>query len=682
MPGRGLRKLSGTSLGSKLAQLADELEALVDRSRPCRGARRSTAPCRWPRDQLAGVPALVAVVGRDDLGEERPGRLEVVVVAVHAAVGEALGLRLVEDAGGHGHVEAGLVADDRHQLEDALHACARRGRGRPARCRTRWRPSSAVSRAACEHLVGVEERRRLHRRVELRRLAAEVAVLGAAAGLDRQDALDLDGVTAAGQAHVVRQRHEVAQMLRGQVRQRRHLVEGEPARLVDEPGASGNDELVRGRSVGSGGDDGRVAHVVLDGAVCWGRAYREAAVESELNVSWARSAEAAGDDVRLADRWREIRTLSSGGVHTTLPDGRSVLQFASNDYLGLSSHPAVVAAAIEATEQFGAGSGASRLVVGSRPPHDELEAALADWKHAEAALLFPTGYGANVGVLGALARLGATSGSPIAIVSDELNHASIIDGTRLARVPVSVYRHNDVEMASAAIAAHARDGRRSVIVTDSVFSMDGDVAPLTELAEVASATGALLVVDDAHAVFAGHGADLIGASLDPAVEMLVVGTLSKTLGSVGGFVAGPRSLVEWCRNTARSFIFSTARAGLGGRSGTRRARGRAQRGRRGTHGRAAVGGRALRSGQSERRRAGGPRRRGTGAGRQRRPARRGAPRARHPPTNGRRRSLTTARRVVRGCTRSTTSIVSATPARIARGRSGRRHGVGVSPVTR
>ncbi|MFN8051868.1 MAG: aminotransferase class I/II-fold pyridoxal phosphate-dependent enzyme [Acidimicrobiales bacterium] len=145
-------------------------------------------------------------------------------------------------------------------------------------------------------------------------------------------------------------------------------------------------------------------------------------------------------------------------------------------------------------------------------------------------------------------------------MSDELNHASIIDGSRLARVPVSVYPHNDHEAAAAAVASHARDGRRGVIVTDSVFSMDGDVAPLVSLAEVAASTGALLVVDDAHAVFAGAGADVLAAdtSVGAAADVLVVGTLSKTLGSLGGFVAGPAPLVEWCRNTSRSFIFSTA----------------------------------------------------------------------------------------------------------------------------
>jgi len=275
----------------------------------------------------------------------------------------------------------------------------------------------------------------------------------------------------------------------------------------------------------------------------------------EQEFGWSDAAAQAGADLRSANRWRDVRSLSGGGVSTTLPDGRSVVQFASNDYLGLSQHPAVRAAAIEAIEGMGTGSGASRLVVGSRPVHDELESELARWKHTDAALLFASGYAANVGTITALARLGVSTGEPVAVVSDELNHASIIDGTRLAGVPVSVYPHVDVDAAAAAVVAHRRDGRRPIVVTDSVFSMDGDVAPLADLADVAASTGALLVVDDAHAVFAGSGADLL---LGATCEWLVVGTLSKSLGSLGGFVAGPTAMVDWFRNTARSLIFSTA----------------------------------------------------------------------------------------------------------------------------
>jgi 8-amino-7-oxononanoate synthase len=254
-------------------------------------------------------------------------------------------------------------------------------------------------------------------------------------------------------------------------------------------------------------------------------------------------------DERLAaidahDRRRRVVAFDAVGPVGRLPDGREVVSFASNDYLGLTHHPAVVDAAVAATRRWGTGSGASRLVVGSRPVHHDLEAALADWKGTEAALLFPTGYAANLGVLSALASPG------VRICSDELNHASIIDGCRLAAArgaEVCVYPHGDTDHL-----ARLLDGAgRSIVVTDGVFSMDGDVAPWTALAAVCARHGALLVVDEAHVV------------LDPlpapdGVELVRVGTLSKTLGSLGGFVAASRALVELLANTARSFVFTTA----------------------------------------------------------------------------------------------------------------------------
>jgi 8-amino-7-oxononanoate synthase len=212
------------------------------------------------------------------------------------------------------------------------------------------------------------------------------------------------------------------------------------------------------------------------------------------------------------------------------------VSFASNDYLGLTSHPDVVAAAHEAIDRWGTGAGASRLVVGSRPVHDELEAALAAWKGAEAALLFPSGYAANVGVL--------TTFGVSRILSDELNHASIVDGCRLARGSVEVYRHNDLGHVAALLA----DGPRALVVTDSVFSMDGDEADVPALVELCDRHGALLVLDEAHDVFGRAVPD----------HVLRVGTLSKTLGSLGGFVAGPRHFVELLVNRARPFVFSTA----------------------------------------------------------------------------------------------------------------------------
>ena len=248
-------------------------------------------------------------------------------------------------------------------------------------------------------------------------------------------------------------------------------------------------------------------------------------------MSWAGWVDGECRAVEAAGRWRRISDLDEGLVN-----------FASNDYLGLSRNPAVVAAAHDALDRWGAGSGAARLVAGSRPVHGELEAALAEWKREPAALLFPTGYAANLGLLATFGAAGAR------IVSDERNHASIVDGCRLSRAEVCVYRHGDVD--------HADDLLRSapgrgVVVTDTVFSMDGDVAPVAALAERCAALGALLVLDEAHAVL-GTDPDLDG------VDHLRVGTLSKYLGSLGGFVAGPRAFVDLLVNRARPFIFTTA----------------------------------------------------------------------------------------------------------------------------
>jgi 8-amino-7-oxononanoate synthase len=232
-----------------------------------------------------------------------------------------------------------------------------------------------------------------------------------------------------------------------------------------------------------------------------------------------------------AGRWREIAEVNP-----------ALVSFASNDYLGLSRHPAVVAGAHAALDHWGAGAGAARLVAGAFPLHAELEAALAEWKREPAALLFPTGYAANLGVLSTFARAG------VRVLSDERNHASIVDGCRLSRAEICVYRHGEV--------AHAEELLRSapgraVVVTDSVFSMDGDVAPIAELAECCARHGALLVLDEAHAVL-GPDPDLAG------VDHLRVGTLSKYLGSLGGFVAGARPFIDLLVNRARPFIFTTA----------------------------------------------------------------------------------------------------------------------------
>jgi 8-amino-7-oxononanoate synthase len=218
-----------------------------------------------------------------------------------------------------------------------------------------------------------------------------------------------------------------------------------------------------------------------------------------------------------------------------------VVSFASNDYLGLSAHPAVRAAAHDALERWGAGTGSSRLIVGDRPIHSTLEGDIASWRNSEAALVFPTGFQTNLGVL-------TTFGAGARIVSDELNHASLIDGARLAKAEVTVYRHGDVEQAAHLVAGAPG---RAVVVTDTVFSMDGDVADVERLGEVCARAQALLVLDDAHAVF-GEG---VLECLD--TSCLRIGTLSKALGSQGGYVAGPRAWIDLLINRARSFIFTT-----------------------------------------------------------------------------------------------------------------------------
>ncbi|HEY8543406.1 MAG TPA: 8-amino-7-oxononanoate synthase [Acidimicrobiales bacterium] len=254
-------------------------------------------------------------------------------------------------------------------------------------------------------------------------------------------------------------------------------------------------------------------------------------------------------DIRAAGRWRQPRTFDAADAVAGRVEGRSVVSFASNDYLGLSHHPQVVAAAHEALDRWGAGAGAARLIVGSRPVHDELEAALAAWKGTEDAVLFPTGFAANLGVLATLGTAGVT------VLSDELNHASIIDGCRLARADVRVYRHADLDHLAKLLADAAGP---ALVVTDTVFSMDGDAVDLPALVDLVAAHDALLVLDEAHAVLGPELPTPAAAGGTGQVPVLRVGTLSKTLGSLGGFVAAPKIYADLLRNAARPYIFTTA----------------------------------------------------------------------------------------------------------------------------
>jgi 8-amino-7-oxononanoate synthase len=262
--------------------------------------------------------------------------------------------------------------------------------------------------------------------------------------------------------------------------------------------------------------------------------------------------EARLDELKALGLHRRTRLVSGPQGPHVLLDGKPVLLLCSNNYLGLADHPRLREAAAEAAMRWGVGAGASRLVSGTMTIHRRLEERLAEFKGRQAALLFGSGYLANAGTIAALARPGDV------VFSDELNHASIIDGCRLSRAEVFVYEHADVEHLRWGI-AHA-EGRGALIVTDSVFSMDGDVAPLTEIVDLAQRFGLRTVVDEAHATGtlgpSGRGA-VAEAGLEDQVDV-IVGTLGKALGSYGAFVACDQQMAHYLVNAARTFIFSTA----------------------------------------------------------------------------------------------------------------------------
>jgi 8-amino-7-oxononanoate synthase len=258
-------------------------------------------------------------------------------------------------------------------------------------------------------------------------------------------------------------------------------------------------------------------------------------------------------EIEQLGRQRRLRIVSGPqGPHISL-DGQPVLLLCSNNYLGLADHPQVREAAADAAMRLGVGTGASRLVSGTMTIHRELEQRLAAFEGSEACLLFGSGYLANVGTIGALA------GPRDTIFSDELNHASIIDGCRTSRAEVVVYRHLDTDHLERCLREHGGKGRR-LIVSDSVFSMDGDVAPLTRIVELANEYGARTIVDEAHATGAlgdgGRGA-VAQAGLQGKIDVLI-GTLGKALGSYGAYACASEEMVRLLINTARPLIFSTA----------------------------------------------------------------------------------------------------------------------------
>jgi len=257
---------------------------------------------------------------------------------------------------------------------------------------------------------------------------------------------------------------------------------------------------------------------------------------------------------------KELEALEQSGLRRTLraADAPALVNFAANDYLGLSRHPGLIEAAREATARRGTGAGASRLVTGTDASVLALEAELAAWKETEAALVFSSGYAAALGTIPALVGKGDT------VILDRLAHASLIDGARLGGVTVRTFPHNrtdKLETLLQKLSERSAVGRgRILVVTESIFSMDGDVAPLRELVEIKERYGAWLLVDEAHAtgLYGATGAGLVAEmGLSARIEV-TMGTLSKALGSVGGYIAGSRTLIDWLTNRARSFVYSTA----------------------------------------------------------------------------------------------------------------------------
>ena len=272
-----------------------------------------------------------------------------------------------------------------------------------------------------------------------------------------------------------------------------------------------------------------------------------------------------GDDLaalRERNLYRPLRIMSSAQGPIVSLDDRRVISLSSNDYLGLSHHPRMKAAAIRAVEQYGAGSGAVRTIAGTMTLHEELEAELARFKHTEAVLTFQSGFTANTGVIATI------TGETDLIVSDELNHASIIDGMRLSKAPRVVYKHADPVSLREVLAEAVRKGRDGagapyrliLVVTDGVFSMDGDIAPLPAIVQAAEEVGAAVMVDDAHASGV-LGKDGRGSVSHFGLEGRVavqVGTLSKAVGVLGGYVAGSQNLRDILVQRARPFLFSTS----------------------------------------------------------------------------------------------------------------------------
>ena len=259
------------------------------------------------------------------------------------------------------------------------------------------------------------------------------------------------------------------------------------------------------------------------------------------------------DSLKKQDLYRKLRVLEDEQkAHTTF-DHRSVVNLSSNNYLGLTTHPRLRQAALKATETYGVGSGSVRTIAGTMALHMELERRLAEFKKVEAVVVFQSGFTANAGTVSAILT------KDDVVISDALNHASIIDGCRLSRATIKVFPHKDVD-AARKIIDELPASQRKLLITDGVFSMDGDLGPLPALCDLAEKTGCIMMVDDAHAsgVFGKNGRGTIDHFDMHGRVDIQVGTLSKAIGALGGYVAGNRNLIEFLYHRARPFLFSTS----------------------------------------------------------------------------------------------------------------------------
>lgn len=250
---------------------------------------------------------------------------------------------------------------------------------------------------------------------------------------------------------------------------------------------------------------------------------------------------------------RTLRRINSAQGPRVKIDGREIILLSSNNYLGLANHPRVKESAIWAIEKYGFGSGASRLISGNMTLHEELEERIADFKGTEAAILFNSGYTANIGIIPALVGKGDF------IYSDELNHVSIIDGSRLSRAEIRIYPHKDMTVLEELLKKDKNNGRK-LIVTDTVFSMDGDIAPLKDIYNLSQKYSAFLMVDEAHAtgVLGSKGRGAVEHFALKGENIIQMGTLGKALGTFGAYIAGSKDLIVYLRNKARSFIYTTS----------------------------------------------------------------------------------------------------------------------------